>query len=242
MSGTAGTHLEKNGGKRPRWGMVIDLDRCTACGACAVACAQENNVPFGSPTDSPETRMIRWMEILHAAPEENHAATVRMIPMPCQHCDHPPCTKVCPVYATYRNPEGLVPQVYYRCIGCRYCVNACPYTCKHFNWREPEWPEALVLGLNPDVSIRHKGVTEKCNFCLHRLQKARDDAAAEGRPLRDGDYRTACQQACPAKAIAFGDLDDPTTRVARAAESPRTTRLLEDLGTEPKVFYLREGA
>lgn len=223
----------------PRWGMAIDLDQCTGCGACLVACAQENNVPLGTPEEAPE-RLIRWMEFLSIEEGEYPKTSARLFPMPCQHCDEPPCTKVCPVYATYKNPEGLVPQIYSQCIGCRYCVAACPYTCKHFNWEEPSWPEPMERGLNPDVSVRSRGVTEKCNFCLHRLQEARDDAAVDGRELAEGDYQPACVKSCPTQAIQFGDLDNPDHAVAQDAREARASVLLEELGTKPKVHYLKE--
>lgn len=223
-----------------RWGMVIDLDRCTACGACAVACAQENNTPPGSAREAASGRLIRWLELLSVESGTYPRVDARIAPMPCQHCDSAPCTKVCPVYATYRNPEGLVPQVYAQCIGCRYCVNACPYTAKLFNWTTPTWPGAMARGLNPDVSVRTAGVAEKCNFCLHRLQRARDEAAAKGRAFVAGDYRTACEEACPAKAIRFGDLDDPEGAAFALAGDHRRMRMLEELGTEPKVIYLKD--
>ncbi len=144
----------------------------------------------------------------------------------------------CPVQATSIDEEGLVSQIYARCIGCRYCANACPYTVKFFNWRQPAYPESTLQGLNPDVSVRPVGVIEKCTFCHHRLQKARDQAAAEARPLREGDYVPACAESCPSAAISFGDLDDPQQRVAELSRDPRAFRLHEELGTQPKVYYL----
>lgn len=220
-----------------RWAMAIDLDACTSCGACLVACAQENNIPPGEPGNE---QIIRWMELLTIEEGEYPRASARMLPMPCQQCDNPPCARVCPVYATYKTPEGIVAQVYPQCIGCRYCVNACPYTCKHFNWSDPTWPSPMERGLSPDVSLRSRGVTEKCNFCLHRLLKAKDLAALDGRELKAEDYRPACVEVCPVKAIRFGDLDDAEGEVRSAAQDPRATTLLEDLGTHPKVFYLKE--
>jgi len=222
-----------------RWAMSIDLDLCTGCGTCAVACAQENNLPPGDPEETMD-RLIRWLELVVEEEGEYPHVRARVLPMPCQHCDRPPCIKVCPVNATYRNPQGLVPQIYHRCIGCRYCVSACPFTCKHFNWWDPVWPEPLQRGLNPDVSIRTRGVTEKCNFCLHRLQDAREAAAVAGEELDPASYRTACQEACPARAIRFGDIDDAESEVGAAAHHPRANQLLEDLGVEPKVIYLTE--
>jgi molybdopterin-containing oxidoreductase family iron-sulfur binding subunit len=215
------------------WGMVIDLDRCTGCQACVMACKAENNVPAVGPKEAARGRTISWMHVLR---DESEGRT-RFLPRPCLQCDDPPCTKVCPVYATYRNPEGIVAQVYARCIGCRFCMAACPYNAKYFNWLryQKEAP-----GQNPDVSVRPKGVVEKCTFCHHRLQKAREQARAERRDLAAGEYVTACAEACPARAIAFGDLNDEASDVARLARSPRAFRLGEELGTRPKVFYLTE--
>ena len=224
-----------------RWGMVIDLDRCTGCQACVVACKVENNVPFAEPGEAAKGRTISWIEVLTTIEGEYPNVRLRYLPRPCLHCDHPPCTKVCPVKATYKNPEGLVAQIYSRCIGCRYCTNNCPYTVKYFNWYRPEWPEEMESYLNPDVSLRPKGVVEKCTFCHHRLQHVREDVRAQGRELRDGDYVPACVESCPSGAMYFGDLDDPNATVAGLAHSARAFHLMEELGTEPKVVYLREG-
>lgn len=225
----------------PRWGMVIDLDKCTACQACVVACKAENNVPFSSPEEAEKRRIISWMSILPVIEGEYPNLRARFVPRPCMHCENPPCVKVCPVGATYKNEEGLIAQVYTQCIGCRYCTNNCPYTLKYFNWFPPQWPEEMKAYLNPDVSIRSKGVVEKCTFCHHRLQRAREKARAENRRLKEGDYVPACVQTCPAEALYFGDLDDPKSSVANLIRNPRAFRLLEELGTEPKVYYLSEG-
>lgn len=225
----------------PKWGMVIDLDRCTGCQACVVACKAENNIPFSDPGQAALGRTISWIEVLITVDGEYPRIKMRFIPRPCMQCENPPCTKVCPVSATYKNEEGLVAQVYARCIGCRYCTNACPYTAKYFNWFEPGWPDEMKKCLNPDVSSRPKGVVEKCTFCHHRLQKARERARAEKRDLRESDYVPACVQTCPAEAMFFGDLNNPASTVARLAASSRAFRLLEDLGTDPKVIYLTEG-
>lgn len=225
-----------------RWGMAIDLDKCTGCQACVVACKQENNVPFSTQEEAEYGREISWIKVMAVAEGEYPDTKLRFMPMLCQHCDNPPCTKVCPTGATYKNPEGLVAQIYPRCIGCRYCANACPYQVKYFNWFRPEWPEEMKASLNPDVSIRPKGVIEKCTFCHHRLQKAREQAAVEKREVKsEGEYVPACVQSCPAEAMVFGDLDEPKTEVARLAKSTRAFRALDDLGTEPKVIYLKEG-
>lgn len=224
----------------PKWGMVVDLDKCTSCGACVVACAAENNVPLGNFTLSEQGRVIRWLSLIAFTRGEYPHVAQRILPVPCQMCDNPPCIRVCPVYATYKNPEGIVIQIYPRCIGCRYCVNNCPYICKFFNWWAPNFPKEIQQGFNPDVSTRPRGVTEKCTFCHHRLQRAREQARAEGRALKQGDYIPACVEACPAAAMYFGDLNDPNSEVSRLARSGRTLRLLEELGTEPKVIYLTE--
>lgn len=220
------------------WGMVIDLDRCTGCQACVMACKAENNVPAVGAKEAGHGRIISWMQVLTEEDEAHPGQVKRFLPRPCLQCDDPPCTKVCPVYATYRNPEGIVAQIYARCIGCRFCMAACPYNAKYFNWRvyQREGP-----GQNPDVSIRPKGVVEKCTFCHHRLQKARERALAERRDLAPGEYVPACAEACPARAITFGDLADPGSEVSRLARSPRAFRLQEELGTKPKVIYLTEG-
>ena len=225
-----------------RWGMVIDLDRCTACQACVVACQVENNVAPAGGKDWNRGRAISWLRLVPAeAGEHGTRPELRLMPLPCMHCQKPPCIKVCPVKATQIDREGLVAQVYARCIGCRYCTTACPYTVRHFNWSRPEWPSPMEQALSPDVSIRPKGVVEKCTFCHHRLQRAKDRARSEGRALREGDYVPACVETCPAEAMVFGDLEDSGSAVSRLARSPRAFRLLEELGTEPKVTYLSKG-
>lgn len=240
----------------PRWGMVIDLDKCTACQACTVACLAENNVPVIEPEEAARGRAIFWQEVMVELEGEYPHVRARFIPRPCQHCDSPPCVPVCPVRATYKDEEGLVLQRYERCIGCRYCAVACPYGVRYFNWYEPQWPEPLDQLLNPDEGpspetrggrsgpeARPKGIVEKCTFCVHRLEKAKRKAEEEGRELTDEELvlLPACNQTCPASARYFGDLDDHESTVFRLAESPRAFRLLEDLGTEPKVIYLEAG-
>lgn len=224
-----------------RWGMVIDLDRCTGCQACVIACKAENNIPFVGEEQAHAGRKISWMEIITEVHQEGETTRMRFVPRPCLHCDNAPCVKVCPVHATYINPEGLVAQVYHRCIGCRFCMAACPYTAKYFNWYKYDVPDEMKNQHNPDVSVRDKGVVEKCTFCHHRLLKARDKARFEDREMTAADYVPACEESCPAGAIVFGDLDDADSQVARLARSSRASRLLEELGTEPKVYYLKEG-
>lgn len=224
-----------------RWGMAIDLDRCTGCGGCMAACHQENNLAAVGPQQAIEAdRAFHWLQMLEEMSGPPEKPKLRYLPQPCFHCDEPPCVRVCPVHATYLSDEGIVAQIYARCIGCRYCMAACPYNAKVFNWYQPEWPGDLEHKANPDVSLRPKGVVEKCTFCHHRILRAREEARAEGRELKDGDVTTACAESCPTQAIVFGDLDDPTSRLAELVHSPRTFRLSEDLGTEPKVYYLAE--
>ena len=227
--------------KRRHWGMAIDLDRCAACNACSVACRQENNVPSydGDPTyrgARPEWMSMLWQE------SEDPDALPELIPLPCMHCADPPCVKVCPVGATYKDPDGFTMQIWDRCIGCRYCMVACPYSRRSFNWKEPAWTDSEVQMLNPDVATRPLGVVEKCTFCHHRVKKLCEQARLEGREPRDEELQRlpACAAACPASAITFGDLEDDDSEVARLAKSPRAFRLLDHLGTEPSVYYLKK--
>jgi Fe-S-cluster-containing dehydrogenase component len=222
-----------------RWGMAIDLDRCTGCEACVVACHAENNVPTADPHEAARGRAMHWIRVDRYYEGDFPEVRVKYMPVLCQHCDDAPCEPVCPVYATYENPEGLNVQVYNRCVGTFYCANNCPYTVRSFNFFKPNWDAPLELQHNPDVSIRPGGVMEKCTFCIQRIKRAKGEAKAAGKPLSDGDVQPACVQSCPAEAMVFGDLNDPESKVARLAESSRATRLLEELGTKPKVFYLQ---
>jgi molybdopterin-containing oxidoreductase family iron-sulfur binding subunit len=224
-----------------RWGMVIDLDKCTGCQACVVACRQENNNPAIGEEGAKLGRGKFWMNLIHETKGTYPRVEMRFIPMPCMQCDHPPCTKVCPVDATHLNTEGIVEQVYPRCIGVRMCISNCPYTVRYFNWHAPSWPEEYRKGLNPDVYSRRKGITEKCNFCIQRIRRAKMTAGKEKRKIRDGEVTPACVETCPSEALYFGDLNDPKSRVSRLSKSRRAFRLLEELGTEPKVYYLKEG-
>ena len=212
-----------------RWGMAIDLDRCTGCQACVTACHAENNLPISTPEQAAKGRAVHWIRVDRYYEGEFPNVRVKYRPVLCQQCDEAPCEPVCPVYATYKNPEGLNVQVYNRCVGTRYCANNCPYSVRFFNWFDPEWPEPLQLQHNPDVSIREGGVMEKCTFCIQRIKRAEEDG---------GEAKPACVQSCPTEAMVFGDLNDPESKVSRLAESGRATKLLEELGTKPKVFYL----
>jgi Fe-S-cluster-containing dehydrogenase component len=224
----------------PRWGMVIDLDKCTGCQACSMACRMENNVPFAGPEEAELSRVKWWHKVLRLEEGEYPHVKFTYVPRPCQHCNNPPCVDVCPVAATYQDDEGLVLVNYDRCIGCRFCAQACPYTVRHFNWYGPEFPEEMQAALNPDVPVRPRGVIEKCTFCVQRLNKAKRKAEEEGRELRDAELvlLPACNEVCPASARYFGDLDDPESTVSRLAHSPRAWTLLEHMGTFPKVIYL----
>ncbi len=228
---------------KARYGMIIDLDRCTGCGACMVACAVENNVPPG-PISSNDRTGITPMRVYKADNGKNFPENESVFfPISCQQCEHhAPCVSVCPQKAVEVDPAtGIVGQIPVRCLGCRYCMAACPYHARYFNWWDPVWPNGMEKALNPDVSPRMRGVVEKCNFCFHRLQAARTKAAAEGkREIDPADYVPACVEACPAKAMTFGDLIDEKSEVHRLSMDHNSFRLLENLGTGPKVYYLSE--
>ena len=221
-----------------KWAMVIDLDKCTGCGDCMAACKLENNIAIVSPEEANEGRVMFWMDMITVYEGEYPNFRVKRFPKPCFHCDNPPCVKVCPVYATYKNEDGLIGQIYHRCIGCRYCMVACPYTAKVFNWYEPEWADEFKSCLNPDVSVRMKGVVEKCSFCAHRLLKVKETADLEVRDIDDEEYFPACGESCPTNAIYFGDLDNKDSKVYKLSRSSRAYKEFEGLGTEPKVIYL----
>jgi molybdopterin-containing oxidoreductase family iron-sulfur binding subunit len=222
-----------------RWAMAIDLDRCTGCEACVVACFAENNVPVMGPEAAVQGRYMGWLRIeRYLGDEPGGELDVRLLPMMCQQCSNAPCEPVCPVYATYHTAEGLSAQVYNRCVGTRYCSNNCPYKVRTFNWRDARFERPLDLQLNPDVTVRSRGVMEKCTFCVQRIRATEGTARAEGRPVEDGEIVPACAQTCPTRAITFGDANDPASRVSRLARGPRGFRALEELGTQPAVTYL----
>ncbi|MBI4504526.1 MAG: 4Fe-4S dicluster domain-containing protein [Chloroflexi bacterium] len=225
----------------PKWGMLVDLDRCSGCRACVAACQIENNVPINTEEIVNQRRGIQWIRIeRYWEGTEYPAAKVRNGAMLCQHCRNAPCEPVCPVYATYHNSEGLNTQIYNRCIGTRYCANNDPYNVRFFNYWEPQWPESYYHYLNPDVTVRSKGVMEKCTFCVQRIRRTERQAKREGRALKDGDVQPACVQACPTDALVFGDISDTGSRVSRLAQDKRHFRVLESLGTDPVVFYLKK--
>ncbi|HSE14079.1 MAG TPA: 4Fe-4S dicluster domain-containing protein, partial [Candidatus Deferrimicrobium sp.] len=221
--------------KEYRWAMAVDLDRCNGCAACVAACHVENNVPVAGKADHLKGREMSWLRI----EPFYEKGQVAFLPMLCQQCHYAPCESVCPVFAAHHNPEGLNVQVYARCVGTRYCSNNCPYKVRRFNWREHRRQEPEDRMRNPDVHAREVGVMEKCTFCLQRIRAAKDKAKDEGRKVRDGEFTTACAQSCPTGAIVFGNLLDKESAVYRLANSERTYRVFESLGTEPSVYYLR---
>lgn len=224
-----------------RWGMVIDLDLCTGCQACVVACHAENNVPVVGEEEAIRGRTMHWIRIERYWDGEYPNVEARFMPVLCHHCGEAPCEPVCPVFATYHTPEGLNAQVYNRCIGTRFCGSACPYKVRMYNWFRPDFPEPLEQQLNPDVSVRGRGIIEKCSFCIQRIHRGELDADLEEREIEDGEIQPACVQTCPSSALIFGDLLDPESRVSRLARGNRAFRLLDFLGTDPAVIYLKGG-
>jgi molybdopterin-containing oxidoreductase family iron-sulfur binding subunit len=223
-----------------RWGMSVDVDLCTGCSACVVACQSENNVPVTGREQVAYGRKQQWLR-LERWEERSATGPLNMfLPMFCQHCDVAPCEPVCPVYAAYHTREGLNAQVYNRCVGTRYCGNACVYHVRYFNWYNYTWPAPLDLQLNPDVTVRQAGVMEKCTMCVQRIVAAKDRARQLGRAVKDGDMQTACQQTCPTQAISFGNLKDGSAQVSKLARSTRSYHALEDVGTRPAVTYLKK--
>jgi molybdopterin-containing oxidoreductase family iron-sulfur binding subunit len=242
-----------------RWGLSIDVDKCTGCSACVVACYVENNISIVGEAGVLRNRQMPWLRIERYVGDgyrqletgrpgpQNHEelgdTDVRNSPMMCQQCGAAPCEPVCPVFATYHAPSGLNGMIYNRCIGTRYCSNNCPYKVRRFNWFDYQiegWPEPWPLMLNPDVTVRGQGVMEKCTFCVQRIQAARLTAKGEGREVADGEVRTACQQTCPTDAIVFGNLKDEKSRAReRTEQNPqRAYRALHVLNTRPAVSYL----
>lgn len=233
------------------WGMVIDLDKCTACQACIEACRVENNVPVAGEDEITRGRAIFWNQFFSELSGTYPDLRLAVFPRPCMHCEEPPCVPVCPVAATYKDSDGRVVVRYDKCIGCRYCMVACPYGARYFNWFQPAFVGKLAEAQNPDHFIdsdgwvvgpspRMKGVVEKCTFCIHRLERAKQEGKPIGTEYPDGVV-TACVQTCPAKAMYFGDLEDAASDVYNLSRDKRAFRLLEELGTNPKVWYLAEG-
>jgi molybdopterin-containing oxidoreductase family iron-sulfur binding subunit len=222
-----------------RWGMIVDLDKCIGCGACAAACYAENNIGIVGVDRVLEGREMGWLSV-ERFHEPNQMEKVTFLPMLCQHCDNAPCESVCPVYAPHHSKEGLNNQIYNRCIGTRFCVQNCPYKVRRFNWFDWQWPKPTNLQLNPDVTVRSKGVMEKCSFCIQRIKAAHNIAKNEKRLIRDGEVQPACVQTCPTDALVFGSLMDKSSRVRKLVDDPRAYQAMGYLNTKPAVIYLKK--
>jgi Fe-S-cluster-containing dehydrogenase component len=223
-----------------KWGMVIDLNSCVGCNACIVACQAENNIPVVGKEEVGRGRDMLWLRVDTYFDNGDQNPRILNQLVPCMQCEDAPCELVCPVGATVHSSEGLNDMVYNRCVGTRYCSNNCPYKVRHFNFFEFSDYDTPTLKLlrNPEVTVRSRGVMEKCTYCIQRISAGRIQAEKENRPIRDGEVLTACQAACPTNSIVFGNLNDPASQVARQRSLPRNYTLLADLNTKPRTTYL----
>ncbi len=226
-----------------QWAMTIDTTICTGCSSCVVACQAENNILVVGKEQVVKGRQMLWLRIDTYLHGDVHNPRVVNEPMLCQHCEKAPCEYVCPVNATVHSPDGLNEMVYNRCVGTRFCSNNCPYKVRRFNWFDwNEWEPAnqgsVTLQHNPDVTVRQRGVMEKCTYCVQRIREVEIHARVEGRAIRPGEVVTACQQACPTGAIQFGSLKHRETKMVQRREEPRAFAVLHELGTRPRTVYL----